>query len=382
MYEFDSLPSRRGTASSKWMVEEDVLPMWVADMDFPAAPGIISAMQERLSHGVFGYDEVTDEWYDAYIKWWDERHGFRMDKEGLIFCTGVIPAISSAVRKFTTPGEKVLIQTPVYNIFFNSIVNNGCTPLQSPLSFDGESYCMDMERLERDMSDPQVSFMILCNPQNPGGRIWSREELAEVGRLAKKYSVIVFSDEIHCDIVRPGKAYVPFLSVSDECREVGIAAIAPTKAFNIAGLHSAAVYSENKTLRHKIWRALNTDEAAEPNTFACVAAAAAFNRGGAWLDAMCAYVFENRRIAEEYIAEHIPQIKAVHSDATYLLWLKMPREGVADELKAKAGLYLSDGSIYGTGGEDFLRMNLGCSRETLMEGLKRLSYFFDERRDL
>ncbi len=382
MYEFDSLPSRRGTASSKWMVEGNVLPMWVADMDFPAAPEIIAALKERLSHGVFGYDEVTDEWYDAYIKWWDERHGFKMDKQGLIFCTGVIPAISSAVRKFTTPGEKVIIQTPVYNIFFNSIVNNGCTPLQSPLVFDGEGYHMDMEQLERDMSDPQACFMILCNPQNPGGRIWSRDELAEVGRLAKKYSVIVFSDEIHCDIVRPGKEYVPFLSVSEECREVGIAAIAPTKAFNIAGLHTAAVYSENRTLRHKIWRALNTDEAAEPNTFACVAAAAAFNNGGAWLDAMCAYVFENRRIAEGYIAEHIPQIKAVKSDATYLLWLKMPGKDMAEELKEKAGLFLSDGRIYGEGGEDFLRMNLGCSRDTLMEGLKRLSDFFDEGADL
>ena len=377
MFEFDSLPDRRKSASSKWMVGEDVLPMWVADMDFPAAPAIVKAMQERISHGVFGYDEVTDEWYDAYIKWWDERHGFKMNKEGLIFCTGVIPAISSAVRKFTTPGEKVLIQTPVYNIFFNSIVNNGCTPLQSPLVFDGEGYHMDMRQLEKDMSDPQVSLMILCNPQNPGGRIWSREELAEVGRLAKKYSVIVFSDEIHCDIVRPGKAYVPFLSVSDECREVGLCAIAPTKAFNIAGIHTAAVYSENKTLHHKIWRALNTDEVAEPNSFACVAAIAAFNEGAPWIDEMCAYVFENRRIAEEFIAEKLPQIKAVESDATYLMWLKMPKAGLQQDIMEMAGLYLSEGSIYGKGGEEFLRLNLGCSRETLKEGLRRLANYFD-----
>ncbi|MBR6255984.1 MAG: pyridoxal phosphate-dependent aminotransferase [Lachnospiraceae bacterium] len=377
MFEFDSLPDRRKSASSKWMVGEDVLPMWVADMDFPAAPAIIKAMQERISHGIFGYDEVTDEWYDAYIKWWDERHGFKMNKEGLIFCTGVIPALSSAVRKFTTPGEKVLIQTPVYNIFFNSILNNGCKPLESPLKFDGESYHMDMLQLEKDMSDPQVSLMLLCNPQNPGGRIWSREELAEVGRLAKKYSVIVFSDEIHCDIARPGKAYVPFLSVSDECREVGLCAIAPTKAFNIAGIHTAAVYSENKTLCHKIWRALNTDEVAEPNTFACIAAAAAFNEGGPWLDEMCAYVFENRRIAEAFIEEKLPQIKAVKSDATYLMWLKMPRAGLQSELEEKVGLYLSEGKIYGQGGEGFLRMNLGCSRETLKEGLRRLANYFD-----
>lgn len=377
MYDFDSLPSRRGTASSKWMVKDDILPMWVADMDFPAAPEIVKAMQERLDHGVFGYDEITDEWYDAYIKWWDERHGFKMNKEGLIFCTGVIPAISSAVRKLTTPGEKVLIQTPVYNIFFNSIINNGCTALESPLVFDGGGYSMDMQQLEKDLSDPQVSLMLLCNPQNPGGRIWSREELAEVGRLAKKHSVIVLSDEIHCDITRPGKSYVPFLSATEECREVGICAIAPTKAFNIAGIHTAAVYSENKVLHHKMWRALNTDEAAEPNTFACVAAAAAFNNGGKWLDEMCAYVFENRRIAEEFIAEHIPRIKAVKSDATYLLWLKMPKAGLWRSIRDEAGLFLSDGKIYGKGGEEFLRLNLGCSRATLMEGLRRLAKFFD-----
>lgn len=377
MYEFENLPDRRKSASSKWMVPEGVLPMWVADMDFPAAPQIIRAIRERLDHGVFGYDEVPDEWYDAYINWWDKRHGLKLNKEGLIFCTGVIPAVSSAVRKLTTPGEKILIQTPVYNIFFNSTVNNGCTALQSPLCFDGEAYSMDFDRLERDMSDPQVSLMILCNPQNPGGRIWKKEELAEVGRLAKKYSVIVFSDEIHCDIVRPGMEYVPFLSVSDECREVGIAAMAPTKAFNIAGLHTAAVYSENKTLRHKMWRALNTDEVAEPNSFACVAAIAAFNEGADWLDEMCAYVFENRRIAEEYIAANMPQIKAVHSDATYLLWLKMPRSGLQGDLKDKTGLYLSDGAVYGAGGEEFLRMNLGCSRQTLKDGLKRLSEYFN-----
>lgn len=377
MYEFENLPDRRKSASSKWMVPEGVLPMWVADMDFPAAPQIIRAIRERLDHGVFGYDEVPDEWYDAYINWWDKRHGLKLNKEGLIFCTGVIPAVSSAVRKLTTPGEKILIQTPVYNIFFNSTVNNGCTALQSPLCFDGEAYSMDFDRLERDMSDPQVSLMILCNPQNPGGRIWKKEELAEVGRLAKKHSVIVFSDEIHCDIVRPGMEYVPFLSVSDECREVGIAAMAPTKAFNIAGLHTAAVYSENKTLRHKMWRALNTDEVAEPNSFACVAAIAAFNEGADWLDEMCAYVFENRRIAEEYIAANMPQIKAVHSDATYLLWLKMPRSGLQGDLKDKTGLYLSDGAVYGAGGEEFLRMNLGCSRQTLKDGLKRLSEYFN-----
>ena len=377
MIDFDRLPDRRGTCASKWMVGDNELPMWVADMDFPAAPPVMEALRKRLEHGIFGYDEIPDEWYDAYSGWWDKRHDFKLRKEGLIFCTGVIPAISSAVRKLTTPGEKVLIQTPVYNIFFNSIRNNGCTALESSLAFDGEGYGMDLERLEKDMSDPQVSLMLLCNPQNPSGRIWSRDELAEVGRLAKKYGVTVISDEIHCDITRPGKNYTPYISVSQECRDTGIACIAPTKAFNIAGIHTAAVYSENEFLRHKMWRALNTDEAAEPNSFACVAAIAAFTQGAEWLDEMCAYVFENRRIAEDYIKAELPQIKTIASDATYLMWMKMPEADMQKPIREKTGLDLSDGRIYGRGGEWFLRMNLACSRKMLMEGLKRLSEFFN-----
>ena len=240
-YDFDQVVDRRNTTSMKWNVGENELPMWVADMDFRTAPKILEAMEKRLSHGVFGYTEIPEEWYQAYMCWWKVRHACVLEKDWLIFCTGVVPAISSIVRKLTTPNENVLIQTPVYNIFFNSIRNNGCRVLENPLRYENGNYGIDWEDLENKLRDPQTSLMILCNPHNPIGKIWDRDTLGRIGTLAKRYGVTVLSDEIHCDITRPGTAYIPFLSVSEDCRSVGIAAVAPTKAFNLAGIQTAAV---------------------------------------------------------------------------------------------------------------------------------------------
>ena len=393
-YDFDTPVNRRGTGSMKWDVPEDVLPMWVADMDFKTAPEIIDAIRERAEHGVFGYTDVDQRWYDAYINWWDKRHDLKMKPEWLIFCTGVVPAISSIVRKLTTPNEKVIIQTPVYNIFFNSILNNGCRVFESPLKYCDGKFSMDLEDLEEKMSDPMATLFILCNPQNPSGNIWSREELAKIGELAVKYNVTVISDEIHCDLTDPGYEYIPFASVSDDCRKVSITCMAPTKAFNIAGLQSAAVCVPDDFLRFKVWRGLNTDEVAEPNVFACVAATAAFEKGGAWLDELRAYLAENKKIACDFIEKELPELKAISSHATYLLWIDISNwkydigsvltEGEktgnmclqeltpSDVLRRKAGLFLSDGNIYGGNGKNFLRMNLACTRANLIDGLQRL----------
>ena len=377
-YDFDALVSRRGTDSTKWNVPEGELPMWVADMDFQTAPEIREAMGKRLEHGIFGYADVTDSWYGAYINWWKKRHGFQMDPEWLVFCTGVVPAISSVVRKLTTPNENVLIQTPVYNIFFNSILNNGCRVLENPLVYEDRAYSMDLEDLEKKLADPQTTLMILCNPHNPVGKIWDRETLAEVGRLAKRHHVTVISDEIHCDLTVPGRDYVPFASVSPECREVSVTCIAPTKAFNLAGLATAAVCVPDAALRHKVWRALNTDEVAEPNSFAVTAAVAAFEKGEAWLDELRAYLAENRRIAGAFIREEIPGVFAVEGEATYLLWIDvsgLPGDSgeIAAALRAQTGLYLSAGAVYGAGGAHFLRLNAACPRSVLLEGLRRLA---------
>ena len=285
--------------------------MWVADMDFLTAPEIREALDKRLAQGIYGYSEVPDGWYDAYISWWRDRHGLAMDRDWLIFCTGVVPAISSIVRKLTTPNENVVIQTPVYNIFFNSIVNNGARVLESPLRYENGAYSMDLEDLDRKLRDPQTTLMILCNPHNPVGKLWDRDTLARVGKLAKKHGVTVISDEIHCDLTLPGRDYVPFASVDDTCREVSITCIAPTKTFNLAGLQTAAVCVPSEHLRNRVNRALNTDEIAEPNFLACVAAQAAFTKAGPWLDALREYLAENRRIAAETIAEKLPRLHLV-----------------------------------------------------------------------
>lgn len=376
-YDFDKQINRRNTNSLKWDVKENELPMWVADMDFETAPEIQAAIRKRAAHGVFGYSTVPEEWYQAYIGWWKRRHNFQMEKDWLIFCTGVVPAISSMVRKLTTPAEKVLVLTPVYNIFFNSIVNNGRQVLESRLKYDGEAYQVNFEDLEQKLADPQTSMMILCNPHNPVGKLWDRETLERIGELCWKHHVVVVSDEIHCDLTDPGCSYVPFASVSGHCRENCVICIAPTKAFNLAGLQTAAVAVPNPVLRHKVWRGLNTDEVAEPNAFAIDAAIAAFTEGADWLDALREYILENKNTAAKYIREQVPQMEAVPSQATYLLWLHCSRMAgfaaeAAEYIREKTGLYLSAGNQFGAGGGDFLRMNIACPREVLEDSLHRL----------
>ena len=376
-YDFDRIIDRRGTNSEKWDVSDGELPMWVADMDFATAPEIIDALKKRVDHGIFGYSGIPDEWYEAYISWWKDRHQFTINREWLVFTTGVIPGISSVIRKLTTPAEKVLVQTPVYNIFFNSIINNGRQVTESPLVIMGDRYEMDFEQLERDLSDPQTSLMLLCNPQNPGGRIWTREELIRVAELCARYDVRVVSDEIHCDITAPGTFYVPFASVSDTARDISVTFISPSKAFNIAGLHSAAVFAANKKIRHMVWRGLNTDEVAEPNAFAITATVAAFSKGGEWLDALNCYIDKNKKKAAEYINTQIEGIRVLNGPATYLLWLdirSLPENGAGfcRFLREKTGLILSSGEIYGQAGKGFLRMNLACPESVLEDGLARL----------
>ena len=375
-YQFDEKIDRRNTGSMKWDVGANELPMWVADMDFQTAPEITASMMKRARQGVFGYTVVTDEWYKAYQTWWKNRHQFEIRKEWLVFCTGVVPAISSIVRKITTVGENVAVMTPVYNIFFNSIVNNGRNVLENRLKYDGNEYHIDFTDLEEKLSDVQTTLLILCNPHNPVGKIWERETLQRIGDLCVRYHVTVLSDEIHCDITAPGYAYTPFASVSENCRNNSITCVSPTKAFNLAGLQTAAVIVPDDNLRHKVVRGLNTDEVAEPNVFASIAPAATFGRGGEWLDALREYLWENRRYAEEYIKNEIKGVSAVSARATYLLWIDC-RSIIGDSselcrfIRSHSGLYLSDGNEY-RNGSGFLRMNLAGPRQLVEDGLKRL----------
>lgn len=374
---FDAVTDRSGTHSLKWNVADGELPMWVADMDFPAAPPVREAIEKRAAHGVFGYTDIPDSWYQAYMDWWMLRHRFRIEKEWLVFCTGVVPAVSSVVRKLTTPAEKVLLQTPVYNILFHCILNNGRQVAENRLAYQDGQYRVDFADLERKLADPQTSLMILCNPHNPTGNLWDRETLARIGELCSRYHVTVLSDEIHCDLTNPGSGYVPFSSVSALCRENSVTCIAPTKAFNLAGLQTAAVMIPDPVLRHKVRRALNTDEVAEPNAFAVDAAVAAFTQGAVWLDALREYIFENKKRVTVFIEKELPQIRVVPSQATYLLWLDISRisehaKEIADYLRGKTGLYLSAGEQFGGNGGGFLRMNTACPRSLVEDGLQRL----------
>ncbi len=378
MSAFDEVIDRRNTGSLKWDVKENELPMWVADMDFTAAPIIREVIMRRAAHGVFGYSIVPDEWYDAYVSWWKNRHGLNMEKDWLIFTTGIVPAISSIVRKLTTPAENVVVLTPVYNIFYNSILNNGRRVLPCDLIYENGEYSIDFSALEQALKDEQTTLMILCNPHNPIGKIWDRDTLMKIGELCKKYSVTVVSDEIHCDITAPGKMYTPFASVNETCRDISITCLAPTKAFNLAGLQTAAVAVADPVLRHRVWRGLNTDEVAEPNVFAVPAAVAAFTKGEQWLDEFRDYVFENRRIADGFIEKNIPEIFSVKGDATYLMWFDCKKTGLdsdalAESLRKNTGLFVSSGTQYCGNGRDFLRVNIACPRAVLYDGLDRLN---------
>lgn len=373
---FDKMTDRRGTGSMKWNVEEKELPMWVADMDFETAPEITEMLTERVTNGIFGYTEIEDEWYQAYQNWWSVRHDFEIKKEWLLFCIGVVPAISSIIRKMTTVGENVVVLTPVYNIFFNSILNNGRNALECKLIYKEGVYDIDWRDLEEKLSDAQTSMLLFCNPHNPIGKIWDRTTLEKIGELCEKYHVLVVSDEIHCDLTKNEKGYIPFAAVSEKCRNNSITCVAPTKAFNLAGIQTAALIIPDSWIRHKVNRGLNTDEVAEPNILAAIAPVAAFEKGAEWLDELNSYLWENRKYAEIYIEKEISDVSVIHAEATYLLWIdcrKIPGDSseLCRFLREKRGLYLSNGRVY-RNGEGFLRMNLACPLERVMDGLVRL----------
>lgn len=374
-YDFDKVTERRGTNSVKWSGGENELPMWVADMDFQTAPAIVDAIMKRAEHGIFGYSVIPDEWYTAYIGWWKTRHGVEFRKSEMMFSSGVVPTLACCIKAFTEPNDKVLILSPVYYVFYKLIEQNGRRVLDCPLSESGGVYSIDRERLEAAMSDHDTKLMLLSDPHNPVGKIWSREELAEIGELADRYGVTVVSDEIHCDLTDPDVSYVPYYSASELCAENGIVCVSPTKTFNLAGLQSSAVIVRNEELRKAVSRALTIDNCAYPNAFAVQAAVAAFEQGGEWLDELREYICSNRNLVSDYLSRNIPEIKLTPSAATYLLWLDCRELGVSSKkltqhIRSSTGLYLTDGGPFG--GEGFLRMNIACPKTLLRDGLERL----------
>lgn len=377
MYQFDRLIERRGTNSLKWKVKENELPMWVADMDFQTAPEIIEALHKRVQHGVFGYTVVPDSWREAVSDWWERRHHFRIEKEWLLFCTGVIPAISAAVSSMTAPGEQVLVLSPVYNHFYISIEENGRMAAECRLRYQDGQYHIDWESFEQRLAEPKTTMLLLSNPHNPTGNIWTADTLAEIGRLCAKHQVLVLSDEIHCDLTDPGFEYVPFASVSELCAQNSITCIAPTKTFNLAGLQTAAVFAPNPGLLEKMKKALQIRDAGQPGAFAIEAAEAAFTRGEPWLDGLREYIAENKNLVCSYIKERLPQVKVVSSHATYLMWLDFG--AVTDDssrlcryIREKTGLYMNVGALYRGNGDTFARLNVACPKTRIEDALRRL----------
>ena len=375
MFDFDFNPDRRGTNSLKWDIGEGELPMWVADMDFATAPCITEALISRAKHPIYGYTVVPDEWYESIISWWKRRHGFVMQKEWLQFCTGIVPAISCLVKRVTNLGDRVAVLTPAYDIFYHSIENAGRSVAECPLVYS-DGVHIDFTALEEVLKHPLTTMLIFCNPHNPTGNIWTREEIKRVGELCKKHGVVVLSDEIHCDLTLPGYEYVPFASVSEECRENSITCVSASKAFNIAGLQSAAVIVPNLLLREKVVRGLNSDEVAEPNCFAVDSTIAAFNGGEEWLNALREYLAGNRKFVTDFLQENLSEVKVLSAHATYLVWLDCraftsDSDALCDFLREKMGLVLSSGRQYRGDCEGFVRLNTACSRERLREGLSR-----------
>ena len=382
-YNFDKIIDRRGTASLKWDVtKEGELPMWVADMDFAAAPAIREALEKRLQHGVFGYNIIPDEWYDAYIQWWERRHQLRISREMLLFSTGVIPSLAAIIRAMTAEGDSVLVQSPVYNAFYHIIHDAGRTVVENRLLYKNGVYTMDFDDLEKKLKAPSTTMMVLCNPQNPTGNIWTKRELARIAKLCRDNNVFVVSDEIHCDITVPGTAYTPFLTVGEDAEVNSVTLVAPTKCFNLAGLQTSAVIAADRDICKRVKEALSLGQCSMPNTFSVTAAMAAFNESAEWLDEMNAYIAQNKQTVYQYLAESLPAVKAVKSDATYLLWLDCTAYGLSGEalfthIRKESGLFVLAGEEYGSGGEGFLRLNVACPRALLQDGLSRLKASLD-----
>lgn len=376
-YDFKSIPDRTKTDSVKWNIKKGQLPMWIADMDFKTSPAIIEAMQKKIQLGAFGYEWPREDYFNSVKTWLKKRHYVDSEISWMIFTTGVVPAISSIVRRCSRIGDNVLVQKPVYNIFNNSILNNGRHVLSSDLIFDGTDYQIDWEDLEEKLADPLTSLMIFCNPHNPIGKVWTRDEVQKIANLCFKYHAVLLSDEIHGDLVRDGIEYTPSFSVDGDAKENTISLISPSKTFNVAALHAATAIIPGEHLRNIVNRGLNSDEVAEPNLLAIPATIAAYEQGREWLDQLLHVLESNFKYAQEFLKQNLPELKIVSGPATYLIWIDISlvtqdAKELTDYLAEKTGLIITGGNVYGGNGQKFIRINLACPLSLVKDGFDRL----------
>lgn len=381
-YDFSRPTERRGTDSYKWdsAPEADIIPLWVADMDFETFPGITEALQRRVAHGIFGYTRVPEAYYEAVCNWFGKHHGWHINREDIIYTSGVVPAVSAVIKALTLPGDQVIVQGPVYNCFFSSIRNNGCETVSNSLIYNKEElrYEIDFDDLERKLAHERARLMLICNPHNPGGRVWTRDELTRVAELCHKYSVRVVSDEIHCELTLYDNEYVPFGSLPDELSHGSITCCSPSKAFNTAGLQIANIVCRDAEVRNRIDRAININEVCDVNPFGVIALQAAYSdEGYEWLTQLRAYISSNYDLLRERFARELPKCKVMRMEGTYLAWidcseLHISSDEIEEMLMHENKVWVNAGSMYGTEGAAFIRINMACTSELLNEGITRI----------
>lgn len=381
-YDFSRPTDRRGTDSYKWdsAPEADIIPLWVADMDFETFPGITEALQRRVAHGIFGYTRVPEAYYEAVCRWFGKRHGWHINREHIIYTSGVVPAVSAVIKALTLPGDQVIVQGPVYNCFFSSIRNNGCEMVSNSLIYNKEElrYEIDFDDLERKLKHERARLMLLCNPHNPGGRVWTRDELTRVAELCRKYGVRVVSDEIHCELTLYDNEYVPFGSLPDELSRGSITCCSPSKAFNTAGLQIANIVCRDAEVRNRIDRAININEVCDVNPFGVIALQAAYSEEGyEWLTQLRKYISANYDLLLERFARELPKCKVMRMEGTYLAWidcseLHISSDEIEEMLMHENKVWVNAGSMYGAEGAAFIRINMACTSELLNEGITRI----------
>lgn len=381
-YDFSRPTERRGTDSYKWdsAPEADIIPLWVADMDFETFPGITEALQRRVAHGIFGYTRVPEAYYEAVCNWFGKHHGWHINREDIIYTSGVVPAVSAVIKALTLPGDQVIVQGPVYNCFFSSIRNNGCEMVSNSLIYNKEElrYEIDFDDLERKLAHERARLMLLCNPHNPGGRVWTRDELTRVAELCRKYGVRVVSDEIHCELTLYDNEYVPFGSLPDELSHGSITCCSPSKAFNTAGLQIANIVCRDAEVHNRINRAININEVCDVNPFGVIALQAAYSdEGYEWLTQLRAYISSNYDLLRERFARELPKCKVMRMEGTYLAWidcseLHISSDEIEEMLMHENKVWVNAGSMYGTEGAAFIRINMACTSELLNEGITRI----------
>lgn len=378
-YNFDEIINRRGTNSYKWdTTAPGVDAMWVADMDFRTAPCITEALRRRVEQGIFGYTFVPDEYYRATVGWFSRRHRWTIDPTHIIYTSGVVPAVSAIIKGMTRPGDKVIVQTPAYNCFFSSIRNNGCQLSANRLRYENGVYSIDFEDLERRAADSEAKVLLLCNPHNPSGRVWTRAELERVADIAIRNGLFVISDEIHCELTYEGHDYTPFASLGEDIARRCAVCVSPSKAFNIAGLQIANIIAADSEVRRKIDRAINDNEVCDVNPFGVIATIEAYTNGEEWLDALRKYLWGNYVVLRDFFHRELPSYPVTDLEGTYLAWIDCSAAEIgADKLERllenEAKVRLNAGTMYGDGGEDFLRINLACPRELIEKALPRIA---------